>query len=69
MGYVYVRADEDVTSNEQYQENLKAYRKWLEKDQSTDYTMLYCMHDDLMGKFGSHPIAEYIWDQPSIRLG
>ena len=37
------------TSSEKYKEEIAAYQEWSKKDSSARYTMLYCMHDDLMG--------------------
>ena len=53
----------------QYQESAKAYQDWSNKDHATCYTMLYCMHDDLIGEFEECPIAKDMWDQLRVRFG
>ena len=40
----------DVTTN-QYNKNLKANHTWFKGDHFVRYTMLSCMHVDLLGEF------------------
>ena len=64
------------TSSVQYQKSLQAYQDWSNKDRRALFTMLYFMHDDLIGEFELCPTAKDIWDQlknyfgqtPEIRL-
>ena len=39
------------TTTVQYQESLQAYQDWAKKDGRSCFTMLYFMHDDLIGEF------------------
>ena len=39
------------TSAVQYQESLQTYQDWAKKDRRACFTMLYFMHDDLIGEF------------------
>jgi len=55
--------------NVQYQESLKAYQDWSKNDRRACFTILYCMHDDLIGGFKSCPIAKDMWDQLKICFG
>jgi len=47
----------------QYQENLQAYQDWSNKDRRARFTMLYFMHNDLIGEFEICPTAKDMWDQ------
>jgi len=63
--------DEDgnnVTASEQYKEKLKAYPTWFKRDRSTCYTLLSCMHDDLLGEFEGCPTTKNMWDSLKIRF-
>jgi len=51
------------TAHVQYQESLRTYQDCFKKDQGVCFTMLYCMHDDLIGEFESCPTAKDMWDQ------
>jgi len=59
----------DVTASEQYQETLKAYETWFKSDWSTCYTLLSCMHDDLLGEFEHCPTGKDMWDRVKIHFG
>jgi len=59
----------DVTASEQYKETLKAYKTWFKRDRSARYTLLSCMHDDLLGEFEGCPTAKDMWDRIKIRFG
>jgi len=58
----------DITTTEQYQENLKAYQVRFKCNRSAHYTMLSCMQDDLLGKFECFSTAKDIWVQVKIRF-
>jgi len=57
------------TTTVQYQESLQAYQDWAKKDRRARFTMLYCMHDDLIGEFEVYPTVKDMWDQLKIRFG
>jgi len=59
----------DVTASERYKEKLKAYQTWFKKDRSACYTLLSCMHDDLLGDFEGCPTAKDMWDRLKIQFG
>jgi len=59
----------DITATEQYKENLKAYQLWFKRDRSARYTMLSCMHDDLLGEFERFPTSKDMWAQLKVRFG
>jgi len=56
------------TTTIQYQESIKAYQDWSNKDRRTCFTMLYCMHDDLIGEFEACPTAKDMWDRLKVRF-
>jgi len=56
----------DVTASEQYQEKLKAYKTWFKRDRFARYTLLSCMHDDLLVEFEGCPTAKDMWDRLKI---
>ena len=51
-----------VTTSKQYQEKLKTYQACFKRDQSTCYTLLSCMHDDLLGELDGCHSAKDMWD-------
>jgi len=59
--------DKDVSVSEQNQEKLKEYVAWFNRDWSIRYTLLSCMHDDLLGEFECYPIAKDMWEW--LKLG
>ena len=59
----------DITVSEQYQEKLKAYHTWFKRDRSVRYTLLSCMHDDLLVEFEHCPTSKDMWDQLKMRFG
>ena len=61
--------DKDITSTEEYKTSLAAYQAWCKKDRKARYTMLYCMHDDLIGDFENYPTAKEMWDNIHSRYG
>ena len=69
--YPPVERDEhgnDVTTSEQYKEKPKAYQTWFKRDRSACYTLLSCMHDDLLGEFEGCPTTKDMWDRLKIRF-
>ena len=52
----------------QYQESLSAYQDWYKKDLRACSTVLYCMHDNLIGEFEMCPTAKRMRDQLKICL-
>jgi len=61
--------DKDITSTEEYKASLAVYQAWCKKDRKACYTMLYCMHDDLIGEFENYPTAKEMWDNIHSRYG
>ena len=57
------------TSSMQYQESLQAYQDWSNKDRMAHFTMLYFMHDDLVGEFELCPMTKDMWEQLKICFG
>ncbi|KAH9608961.1 hypothetical protein KSS87_006063, partial [Heliosperma pusillum] len=52
-----------------YNENLKLYDEWFKKDRSARFTMLFCMHNDLIGEFEMCPTAKDMCDKLKIVFG
>jgi len=61
--------DKDITSTKEYKASLAAYQAWCKKDRKARYTILYCMHDHLIGEFENYPIAKEMWDNIHYRYG
>jgi len=59
----------DITATDEYQASLIAYQDWCKKDRKARYTMLYCMHDDLIDEFEIYPTAKEMWDNIRLRYG
>ena len=57
------------TTTVQYQESVKVYKYWSNKDRKSCFTMLYCMHDDLIREFEACPTAKDMWDKLRVRFG
>ena len=57
------------TTTVQYQESTMAYQDWSNRDHKACFTMLYCMHDDLIGEFEACLTAKDMWDKPRVRFG
>ena len=53
----------------QYQESVKAYHDLSNKDRKACFTILYCIHDHLIGEFETCPTAKDMYDKLSIRFG
>ena len=41
----------------------------VQKDRKARYTMLYYMHDDLIGEFENYPTVKELWDNIHYRYG
>jgi len=63
------KENKDITSIEEYQASLVAYQEWYQKDHKACYTMLYCIHDDLIGEFEIYPTVKDVWDNIRFRYG
>jgi len=61
--------NKDIIATDEYQASLVAYREWCKKDRKARYTMLYCMHDDLIDEFEIYPTAKEMWDKIRLRYG
>jgi len=56
------------TTTMQYQEMLKAYQDWSNKDRKAYFTMLYCMCDDLIREFEACHTNRNMCDKLRIRF-
>ena len=56
------------TTTVQYQESVKVYEDWSNKDRKVCFAMLYCMHDDLIGELEACPTAKDMWDRLKVRF-
>ena len=61
--------DKDITATQEYKARLVEYQTWCKKDRKARYTLLCCMHDDLIGEFDVFPTAKEIWDNIRIQYG
>jgi len=61
--------NKDITSIKEYQASFVEYQEWCKTDRETRYTMLYCMHDDLLDEFELYPTAKELWDNIRLRYG
>ncbi|GAV70485.1 LOW QUALITY PROTEIN: UBN2_3 domain-containing protein, partial [Cephalotus follicularis] len=41
----------------------KVFEAWSKKDRCARFTLLSCMHDDLIGAYEHSPTAKEMWDQ------
>lgn len=57
------------TESDRYNQELTAYQEWSQKDRSARYTMLYCMHNDLIGEFENCLTAKDMWDNLKVKFG
>ena len=51
----------------QYQKSVKAFQDWSNKDCKAYFTILYCIHEDLIGEFEACLTAKDMWDK--LRVG
>lgn len=61
--------DKDITHTNECKTSLVAYQDWCKKDRKARYTMLFCMHNDLIGEFEVYPTAKEMWDNIHFRYG
>ncbi|KAL0284949.1 UNVERIFIED_CONTAM: Retrovirus-related Pol polyprotein from transposon TNT 1-94 [Sesamum angustifolium] len=53
----------------QYRRELDAYNKWMEQDMSVRFTMLSCMHDNLIREYEKYPTAKELWEVLKVAYG
>ncbi|KAL0307268.1 UNVERIFIED_CONTAM: hypothetical protein Sradi_6144100 [Sesamum radiatum] len=53
----------------QYRRELDAYNKWLEQDMTARFTMLTCMHDNLIREYEKYPMAKELWEVLKVAYG
>ncbi|KAL0378716.1 UNVERIFIED_CONTAM: hypothetical protein Sradi_3177100 [Sesamum radiatum] len=53
----------------QYRCELDAYNKWLEQDMSARFTMLSCIHDNLIREYEKYPTAKDLWKVLKVAYG
>ncbi|KAK4382870.1 Copia protein [Sesamum angolense] len=53
----------------QYRRLLDAYNKWLQQDMSALFTMLSCMHDNLIREYEKYPMAKELWEVLKVAYG
>ncbi|KAL0295542.1 UNVERIFIED_CONTAM: hypothetical protein Scaly_3099700 [Sesamum calycinum] len=53
----------------QYRRELDAYNKWLEQVMSAWFTMLSCMHDNLIREYEKYPMAKEFWEVLKVAYG
>ncbi|KAL0404158.1 UNVERIFIED_CONTAM: hypothetical protein Sradi_2056600 [Sesamum radiatum] len=53
----------------QYRRELDVYNKWLEQDMSARFTMLSCMHDNLIREYEKYPTAKELWEVLKVAYG
>ncbi|GAV60284.1 UBN2_3 domain-containing protein [Cephalotus follicularis] len=56
-------------STAQHRRDLEVFEAWSKKDHCTRFTLLSCMHDDLIGAYEHCPTAKEIWDQLLFDFG
>lgn len=55
--------------DKKYLEDMKLHDEWVRKDRSARFTMLFCMHNDLIGEFETCLTAKDMWDKLKITFG
>ncbi|GAV81646.1 UBN2_3 domain-containing protein, partial [Cephalotus follicularis] len=53
----------------QSRRNLEAFETWSKKDHCARFTLLSCMHDDLIGAYEHCVTAKEMWDQLRFDFG
>ncbi|GAV69694.1 UBN2_3 domain-containing protein [Cephalotus follicularis] len=48
----------------QHHRDLEVFEAWSKKDRCACFTLLSCMHDDLIGAYEHCATAKAMWDQP-----
>ncbi|GAV83646.1 UBN2_3 domain-containing protein [Cephalotus follicularis] len=56
-------------STAQHRRDLEVFEAWSKKDSCARFTLLNCMHDDLIGAYEHCPIAMEMWDQLRFDFG
>ncbi|XP_073152741.1 uncharacterized protein [Henckelia pumila] len=56
-------------STPEYVRDLDAYDKWVDQDKSARFTMLSCMHDNLIRKFEKHRTTKELWEILKVKYG
>jgi uncharacterized protein VirK/YbjX len=51
----------------QHRRDQQAYEAWFKRDRSARFTLLSCMHDDLIGEFENFPTAKDMWEQLRLK--
>ncbi|GAV83069.1 UBN2_3 domain-containing protein [Cephalotus follicularis] len=49
--------------------DLEAFETWSKKDRCARFTLLSCMHDDIIGAYEHCATAKEIWDQLMFDFG
>ncbi|GAV84395.1 UBN2_3 domain-containing protein [Cephalotus follicularis] len=55
-------------STAQHRRDLEVFEAWSKKDRCAHFTLLSCMHDDLIGAYKHCLTAKEMWDQLRFRL-
>ncbi|KAK4421500.1 hypothetical protein Salat_2100600 [Sesamum alatum] len=53
----------------QYRRELDAYNKWRDQDLSARFTMLSCMHDNLIHEYEKYSTAKELWEVLKVAYG
>ncbi|KAG8373383.1 hypothetical protein BUALT_Bualt11G0018700 [Buddleja alternifolia] len=53
----------------QSRRDMDVYNKWLDQDKSARFTMLSCMHDNLICEFEKYSTAKELWEVLQVTYG
>ncbi|KAK4412424.1 hypothetical protein Salat_2889400 [Sesamum alatum] len=53
----------------QYRHELDAYNKWRDQDLSAHFTMLSCMHDNLIREYEKYSMGKELWQVLKVAYG
>ncbi|GAV87291.1 UBN2_3 domain-containing protein [Cephalotus follicularis] len=53
----------------QHRRDIEVFEAWSKKDRCARFTLLSCMHDDLIGAYEHCAIAKAMWDQLMFHFG
>ncbi|GAV78764.1 UBN2_3 domain-containing protein [Cephalotus follicularis] len=56
-------------STTQHRRDLEVFEAWSKKDRCARFTLLSCMHNDLIGTYEYCPTAKEMWDQLMFDFG
>ncbi|PKI49658.1 hypothetical protein CRG98_029903 [Punica granatum] len=56
-------------NTDQHHRDLEAYQNWLKKDRCARFTLLSCMHNDLIGKFEMYQTTHAMWEALRAKSG